>query len=520
MASAAPKMGPSALRSPTRPVAESRLGPPETLRHDDVIGLQRDAGNQAVQRLVGGSSMLRKGSSGPEVSKLQQALIGAGAQLKADGSFGPATHAAVVELQKGAGLTPDGIVGPKTWGALGGGGGGAAGEKAPPEKVVLLKTKLAMLQARIAELGGKPDASKEASSTPTVEPEVRGGWLDDAADWASDAVDTVGDVASSVADTVGDVASDVAGAVGSAVSGAGEWVADKAGDIAEAVGGAAGAAGTWVEEKVGAAGQWIGDKADDVGGFVDGVVDGLGQQLESLGEDVSGLVAPLVGPIMAGVAGLGGGIGLSPAQVDDLIAKVEQALSGLDDIAAGNNIFGDEGIELGGGTKGGNTDYSVSAKVGSKYTFSNSDFNSLLAALTARQSAGEEIGSCLPSVTYTLNGVDEGAGLADDDKVTGAAFTVVDNIQLPDWTNVSTAQPAQQKEWGRYASGVAAHENLHAADDKGFLGALHAGCLGKTVKQAREFVDKQITDSNNQSPVRDTSSPPPTLNPAGTTKVP
>jgi putative chitinase len=55
------------------------------------------------------STILRKGSKGPEVAKIQEAL-----GLKADGDFGPATFEAVVKFQLRNGLTADGVVGPTT----------------------------------------------------------------------------------------------------------------------------------------------------------------------------------------------------------------------------------------------------------------------------------------------------------------------------------------------------------------------------------------------------------------------
>jgi putative chitinase len=74
---------------------------------------------------------LRKGSTGPEVVRLQRLL-----HVKpADGDFGPKTAAAVREFQKSHGLVADGVVGPATWKALekenassgGGSGGGGSG---------------------------------------------------------------------------------------------------------------------------------------------------------------------------------------------------------------------------------------------------------------------------------------------------------------------------------------------------------------------------------------------------------
>lgn len=67
-------------------------------------------------------TVLRRGSSGPAVKRLQETLntrYPAYSRLKPDSIYGPATEAAVHELQKRAGLTPDGIAGPATLGYLG-----------------------------------------------------------------------------------------------------------------------------------------------------------------------------------------------------------------------------------------------------------------------------------------------------------------------------------------------------------------------------------------------------------------
>lgn len=58
--------------------------------------------------------LLKKGSRGPEVKKLQKAL-----GLPADGIFGGATKLAVMQFQAQKGLDSDGIVGKKTWEAIG-----------------------------------------------------------------------------------------------------------------------------------------------------------------------------------------------------------------------------------------------------------------------------------------------------------------------------------------------------------------------------------------------------------------
>ena len=64
--------------------------------------------------------LLKEGSNGVEVEKLQQTLTDAGFDTRgADGDFGPNTTAAVIAFQQSQGLEADGIAGPETLAALG-----------------------------------------------------------------------------------------------------------------------------------------------------------------------------------------------------------------------------------------------------------------------------------------------------------------------------------------------------------------------------------------------------------------
>ena len=58
--------------------------------------------------------ILKKGSTGPEVKELQEAL-----EISADGIFGSDTEAAVMKVQTDNNLVVDGIVGPNTWEVIG-----------------------------------------------------------------------------------------------------------------------------------------------------------------------------------------------------------------------------------------------------------------------------------------------------------------------------------------------------------------------------------------------------------------
>ncbi len=66
---------------------------------------------------------LRQGSSGPDVTNLQQKLKDLGFDPNGvDGSFGPGTRDAVIAFQQSKGLQADGIAGPNTLAALQSGG--------------------------------------------------------------------------------------------------------------------------------------------------------------------------------------------------------------------------------------------------------------------------------------------------------------------------------------------------------------------------------------------------------------
>ncbi len=62
--------------------------------------------------------LLKNGSRGDEVIKLQQALVALGYKVGVDGKFGNNTENAVKEAQRRFRLKDDGIVGEKTWAVL------------------------------------------------------------------------------------------------------------------------------------------------------------------------------------------------------------------------------------------------------------------------------------------------------------------------------------------------------------------------------------------------------------------
>ena len=188
---------------------------------------------------------------------------------------------------------------------------------------------------------------------------------------------------------------------------------------------------------------------------------------------------------------------------------------------------GDSAQPLDGGAGNVTYSYSKNSSSGGNFQFTDPDYNTLMATLTARMGR-EEIGRCFPNLTLVLNGISvpqDGStvNVPDDSApVKTGTFTVVDNITLPTWTNVAApaVQDAQRAEWNRYATAVAAHEDLHAADDKSTYDPVGATLGQKKIGAAIDAVSAATTAANAKAGPRDASNPPPTLNPVGTTKVP
>jgi metacaspase-1 len=81
-------------------------------------GAQPPSGQPAPQPGGGTDPVLRLGSRGEDVRRLQAALVQHGYTLVVDGDFGAKTVGAVRDFQRNHGLTADGVVGQQTWAAL------------------------------------------------------------------------------------------------------------------------------------------------------------------------------------------------------------------------------------------------------------------------------------------------------------------------------------------------------------------------------------------------------------------
>jgi peptidoglycan hydrolase-like protein with peptidoglycan-binding domain len=102
-----PRPGPIGIRPSS--IADFRGNPP-------VSSLARRSPRKEASQTT--LQVLRQGSQGPEVNKLQRlinARLALTRNLAIDGVFGPSTHQAVIQYQQGVSLTADGIVGKETW---------------------------------------------------------------------------------------------------------------------------------------------------------------------------------------------------------------------------------------------------------------------------------------------------------------------------------------------------------------------------------------------------------------------
>src|SRR3954462_1306616 len=79
---------------------------------------QDAAPSQGPQESLSDHSLVKSGSSGSEVSGLQDRLTKSGYQVGDQGKFDAKTEAAVRQYQKDNGLKVDGKVGQQTWGTM------------------------------------------------------------------------------------------------------------------------------------------------------------------------------------------------------------------------------------------------------------------------------------------------------------------------------------------------------------------------------------------------------------------
>ena len=134
-----------------------------------------------------------------------------------------------------------------------------------------------------------------------------------------------------------------------------------------------------------------------------------------------------------------------------------------------------------GGTAPGASWTKVGPPNNSTYSVSGS-LRTVATAIAARTEAGSE--KSAPSQDTETATPDGGT-----EKVTAARVTVKVDVELPSWSDKSSATANQQKEWDRFFKAITAHEDGHVALDKTAYADVHAKMVGKTPADADKKVD-------------------------------
>ena len=221
-----------------------------------------------------------------------------------DGRFGPSTRAAVIEFQGGAGLSPDGVVGPHTWSALTSGPAQPTEPSTSPELIALLQARLDQVlnAVRLVGSGGPTEMPLPPVALRAVKRQE-----DEADD--EDLLDTLGE-------TVGGIVGGIGHTVGEIVGGIGQTVGEIVGGIGETVG------------------EVVGGNVSEVWQGVQQRASELQRQLSVLGDEARRRLGPELAQIEQAVADLGRGVRLDGFQLGQILAVLEELVSGIDMAAA------------------------------------------------------------------------------------------------------------------------------------------------------------------------------------------
>ena len=99
-------------------------------------------------------SAVRNGSTGADVTKLQENLVALGYNIAVDGIFGAKTEAALKEYQEAYGLETDGVCGSITWASIDA-AVSALGEGTVTDVPLTLEQRVAALELKVAALESK-----------------------------------------------------------------------------------------------------------------------------------------------------------------------------------------------------------------------------------------------------------------------------------------------------------------------------------------------------------------------------
>ena len=133
----------------------------------------------------------------------------------------------------------------------------------------------------------------------------------------------------------------------------------------------------------------------------------------------------------------------------------------------------------------------------STYSVSGS-LRTVATAIAARTEAGSEKSS--PS-----QDTETATPAGGTEKVTAARVTVAVEVELPSWSDKSSATANQQKEWDRFMTAITTHEDGHVALDRTAYAGVHARMVGQSPADADKKVDDAEAKAKTDNDTYDTN---------------
>lgn len=119
-------------------------------------------------------------------------------------------------------------------------------------------------------------------------------------------------------------------------------------------------------------------------------------------------------------------------------------------------------------------------------------------AVAARPEAGSEVAT--PS-----RDLETWAPEGGEETIIAARVTVKQVVELPTWTDKSSATKNQQAEWDRFHAAITTHEAGHVATDRTSFAGTHSKMVGKTPTDGDAALDAADTQAKTDNATYDTS---------------
>jgi Bacterial protein of unknown function (DUF922) len=92
-----------------------------------------------------------------------------------------------------------------------------------------------------------------------------------------------------------------------------------------------------------------------------------------------------------------------------------------------------------------------------------------------------------------------------DEAIIAARVTIAQVVELPSWSDKSSATANQQAEWDRFHTAITTHEAGHVATDKTSFAGAHSKMVGKTPSDGDKALDAVAAKATTDNDAYDTS---------------